>query len=86
MRKFNGKSNLSGKIIEKYRRNKKMSREDLAQQMQLRALNVDRSYIFRIEKGKAIIKDFELIAISEILEIDCQKLRDEFNKELKSSD
>lgn len=84
MRKFNGKSNLSGKIIEKYRLGQKMSREDLAQQMQLRGLNVDRSYIFRIEKGKAIIKDFELIAISEILKIDYQKLQDEFKK--KSSE
>ncbi len=30
MRKYNGKSNLSGKIIEKYRNLRNMSREELA--------------------------------------------------------
>ena len=80
MRKFNEKSNLAGDIIRKYRLQNNLSGEELAEQLQLKGLDVDRSYIFRIEKGKAIIKDFELIYICEVLEIDYNELRDELNK------
>ena len=74
MRKFNNKSNISGQIIEKYRIDKKMSRVDLAEQLQLMGLNIDRSHILRLEKGKVIIKDFELLAICKILNINYTEL------------
>jgi len=85
MRKFNEKSNLAGNVIRKYRLQNNLSGEELAEQLQLKGLDVDRSYIFRIEKGKAIIKDFELIYICEVLEIDYNELRAELNKSTKSN-
>ena len=85
MRKFNEKSNLAGNVIKKYRLKNNLSGEELAKQLQLKGLDVDRSYIFRIEKHKAIIKDFELIHICEVLGINYQDLRDELNKELDNS-
>ena len=60
MRKYNGKSNIAGEIIEKYRNLRNMSREDLAEQLQLLGLNLDRSSIHRIERNAVILKDFEL--------------------------
>jgi transcriptional regulator with XRE-family HTH domain len=80
MRKFCGKSNMSGKIIEKYRENKNMSREELAGKLQLLGINIDRSGILRIENNQVILKDFELIAICKILEIDYKDLENELNK------
>ena len=74
MRKYNGKSNFAGEIIEKYRLEKDMSREKLAEKLQLMGLNIDRSHILRIEKGTVIIKDFELISICKILGIDYSEL------------
>ena len=80
MRKFNEKSNLAGDIIRKYRLKNNLSGEELSKLLQLNGLDVDRSYIFRIERGKAIIKDFELIHFCEVLKIDYKELRDELNK------
>ena len=69
MRKFNGLSNISGKIIEKYRIENQISRDELAAKLQLLGINIDRTGILRIEKNKVILKDFELIAIVKILNI-----------------
>lgn len=69
MRKYINKSNISRKIIEQYRLKADMSREDLAKQLQLLGLSIDRTHILRIEKEKVIIKDFELLAICKILNI-----------------
>jgi transcriptional regulator with XRE-family HTH domain len=71
---------MSGKIIEKYRVNKNMSREELAGKLQLLGINIDRSGILRIENNQVILKDFELIAICKILEIDYKDLENELNK------
>lgn len=75
MRKFKGKSNVCGKIIEKYRLENNMSREQMAEQLQLRGINIDRTHILRLEKGQVIIKDFELLSICEILNIDYIELK-----------
>ena len=75
MRKFNGKSNISGPTIEKCRKLRNMSREDLAEKLQLLGLNIDRVTIYRIEQNEVILKDFELIAICEILDIELEQLK-----------
>lgn len=76
MRKYNGLPNISGKTIEKYRLEQNMSREDLAEKLQLMGINIDRSHIYRIETGRVMLKDFELIAICKILNIDYKKLEE----------
>ena len=77
MRKYNQKPNVSGKLIEEVRISKNMSREDLAKEMQLMGINVDRSFVYRIENQEVIIKDFELIVICKILGIDIKKLEEQ---------
>lgn len=75
MRKFNNTSNICGKIIENARLSQNLSREDLSKKLQLMGITVDRSFVYRIEKEKSILKDFELIAICEILGINIEKLK-----------
>lgn len=70
MRRFNGMLNYLGSIIQTAREEKNMSREDLAQQLQLKGFNVDRVYIHKIETKSRSIKDFELLAFANILYID----------------
>lgn len=79
MRKYNNKSNISGKIIEQYRENLKMSRDELASQLQLLGINIDRTGILRIENNQVILKDFELVAICKILKINYKDLENELN-------
>lgn len=79
MRKYNNKSNISGKIIEQYREKLKMSRDELASQLQLLGINIDRTSILRIENNQVILKDFELVAICKILKINYKDLENELN-------
>ena len=60
MRKIDNKSNICGKIIENKRLLKNLSREQLAEKLQLMGFNVDRSFIYRIEKQKAICKILDI--------------------------
>lgn len=75
MRKFNEKSNLAGEIIQHTRENKKISKENLCKELQLLGINIDRVHLYRLEKGLVIIKDFELVAICKILDIDINILK-----------
>ena len=75
MRKFNDALNIAGKIIENKRLSKNLSREDLAKELQLLGIIVDRSFIYRIEKQFSSIKDYELIAICKILDINLEELK-----------
>lgn len=76
MRKYNNEPNITGKIIENARLSKNMSREDLSEKLQLLGIEVDRSFVYRIECQKSILKDFELIAICQILDIDLNTFKD----------
>lgn len=80
MRKFNNSANICGKIIENARLAKNLSREDLADKLQLMGIVVDRSFVYRIEKQASILKDFELIAICKILDIDSETLQSLLNE------
>lgn len=82
MRKINNKSNLCGSIIKSTRMKKKISRETLCQKLQLMGLNIDTPHLYRIETNSVILKDFELIAICEILDIDYNSLKKLLHKEL----
>lgn len=75
MRKINGKSNIAGKYIEKVLEEKNMTKESLCQKLQLSGINIDRVHLYRIINGNVILKDFELIAICKILEIDFNNLQ-----------
>lgn len=75
MRKFNGKSNIVGEKIEEALQNKNMSKEDLCRKLQLMGINIVYVHLFRIMKGTVILKDFELLAICKILDLDCNEFK-----------
>ena len=74
MKKFDGKSNAYGKIIEKYRKNKNMSRADVSRELDLIDIPINPDELYRIERQNMILKDYELIAICMILDIDYNDL------------
>ena len=74
MKKFKGKSNAYGKIIESYRNKKGLSRADLSRELDLIDIPISPDELYRLEKQKLIIKDYELIAICTILQINYQEL------------
>ena len=72
MKKFDGKSNAYGKIIEKYRKSKNMSRADVSRELDLIDIPINPDELYRIES--MLLKDYELIAICMILDIDYNDL------------
>ena len=76
IKKFNEKKNLAGNFIKKSREQKGISRVQLSIKLELLAIYLDRSEIYKIEENKLPIKDFELIGISKALDIDLNKLKD----------
>ncbi len=74
MRKFNGKSNITGKLIEENLSKQHMTKEGLCTKLQLVGINIDRVHLYRVIKGEVILKDFELIAICKILNVSYESL------------
>ena len=77
MNKYKNKSNISGKVIQSSRIQHNLSLEKLSNKLELIGVTLYPNDLYLIEKEQRIVKDFELMAISEILEIDMKKIKDE---------
>ena len=74
-KKFNNLKNATGTIIKRAREEKKMSKKDLSKELELCGVYINRNELLLIEKNQLLVKDFELIAISKILDIDLNNLK-----------
>jgi len=74
MKKYNNKPNITGNLIQSYRVQKGITKEDLCKKLQLLGINIDRNELYRMEHNRMIIKDFELVGICKVLEIDYDKI------------
>lgn len=72
--KYKEKSNFLGTLIAEKRKSYKMSQNKLASKMQLKGINIGKNDISKIEGGKRLIKDYELIAIKDILDLDINNI------------
>ena len=72
----NGRNNVSGIKIGLLRKacSPKMSQRKLAEQMQLREIDLDKNAIQRIESGQRFVTDIELLAFSELFGVSCDEL------------
>ena len=75
MKKYEEKTNVTGELIRKIRLKKKLSANAVCEKLQLHAVYIDRIQLYRMETGKMIIKDFELVALCKVLEIDYDELK-----------
>lgn len=53
-----------------------MSKVALSKKLELYGVSINRNELLKIEKNELMVKDFELAAISEILNIDLNNLKD----------
>lgn len=81
-RKYDGKSNVIGQKIRQIRESKNLSQAELSDKLMILGIDINSDGIYKIEKGRRIIKDFELSAISIILGISESELLSCFRKEL----
>lgn len=73
MKKYNNKANVLGNLLLEYRNKKGLSKEEVCRRVQLYGVDIHRVELYRMEKGQSIIKDFELIALCNVLDIDYDK-------------
>ncbi len=76
MKLYNDKRNIAGDVIMNVRNSKRLSREAVSASLALIGINITAQELYRMESNRMIIKDFELIAITKILEIDLNALKD----------
>lgn len=69
-----GKNNICGVNIAKYRKEMRISQRELADKLQLIGLDIDKNAIQRIECGKRFVTDIELVAFSAVFNINYETL------------
>ena len=68
--------NLIGERLKMLRAEKKLSQRDLARELQLIGIDMDKNVITRIETNKRYVADFELQALKEIFNVSYDYLID----------
>lgn len=62
-----GQKNISGMRIKLLREKAGLSQRQLAQQLQLSGMDMDKNVVTRIETNKRYVSDFELRALARVL-------------------
>lgn len=75
MKKFNNCRNIIGDSIKKHREEKHLTKTDLSHKLELLGIELDRFELYKIENAKTSVKDFELIGLCIILDIDFEELK-----------
>lgn len=82
MKKFNNQPNIIGQLIKNAREKKNYTKVDLCRELELLGIEMSRNEIYRIEKNKMIVKDFELVAFCIVLDIKFSDLQKFFESHL----
>ena len=75
MKKYENKSNVIGNLIKEYREKQGLEKIDVSRMLQLHAVYLDSTELKRIEDGVQIVKDFELIGLWKVLNINYNDLK-----------
>lgn len=77
LKRYNNKKNISGTLIRNTREEKGMSKVRLSQLLDTYGIYINTDELLRIEKNQLLVKDFELVAIAQILDIDLNQLKND---------
>ena len=69
-----GKNNICGKNIARFRKEMNISQRELADRMQLIGIDLDKNAIQRIECGKRFVTDIEIQAFLNVFSTDFREL------------
>ena len=83
--KYNDNLNVIGPILREKRINGKISFETLSSKLLLLGVNIPVTSLHRIENNQRTVRDYEICAISVVLDIDVSELLNPITKEFKIS-
>lgn len=66
---YNGKKNVCGDRIREARLKQRITQADLAARLQVRGIIIERDSISRIEIGTRFVADYELMILSDVLNV-----------------
>ena len=66
---FEGKKNICGARVREARKRLNLSQDDLAARLQVSGVVIERNSISRIESGARFVADYELLVLSQILNV-----------------
>lgn len=69
-----GRNNICGVKIAKLRKNLHISQRQLADNLQLINLDIDKNAVQRIESGQRFVTDIELIALAKVFDTTIEEL------------
>jgi len=81
--KYNNNLNVIGEKIKYYREMNNLSLSQLSDKLQLIGIDIPKNSLQRLEKGKRIIKEYELAGFSKVLKVSTDKLLEDFFNELE---
>ena len=82
MKKFNEYRNIIGPLLKQHREQKNYTKTELSQKLELLGVELDRFELYKIETAKKSVKDFELIALCIVLDINMDELKNQFEKNI----
>ena len=75
-----GKNNICGRNVAKYRKELGISQRQLSDKLQLIGLDVDKNAVQRIESGQRFVTDIELLYIARVFDCSVSDLIDADNE------
>ncbi len=78
---FYENSNLVSKRLRQLRKERHLSQEALAAQMQLMGVDIDQRLISKIERNERFVKDYELACLCRVLHVTERELLADFYEE-----
>lgn len=66
---YHGKDNISGERIKQARKAAKMTQKELAAKLQIMGISIEQNSISKLENGERFVADYEIMAISKILNV-----------------
>ena len=83
--KYENNLNVIGPILRQKRKDKKMSLEMLSSKLLLLGINIPVTSLHRIENNQRTVRDYEICALTVVLEIDANELLKPITEKFKVS-
>ena len=81
--KYNNKLNIIGDKVRKYREKEKLSLSQMYDKLMLMGIDIPKSSLQNIEKGKRVVKEYEFYALCKFFNVSMEEMLKDFIKELK---
>ena len=67
--KYNNKLNIIGDKVRKYREKEKLSLSQMSDKLMLMGIDIPKSSLQNIEKGKRVVKEYEFYALCKFFNV-----------------